>query len=240
MQFYTSPGRFRAMTVVLMLAPGTPLLFMGQEFASSKPFLYFADHEEGLAHLIREGRLASLHQFRCLRAPEMKLFFADPCIAETFAACKLDWNERESQSEAFVFHRDLIRLRKSDPVFSAQQAANIHGTMLSAEAFALRYVGLHGEDRLVVVNLGRDLVWTSSAYPLLAPPQETQWKLLLSTSDPKYGGAGVAEIDDHEWHMPGHAALVLRPEPKVVEPHEALTGWPEKRDAPPACATASN
>jgi len=234
---YTSPGRYRALTTLLLLAPGTPLLFMGQEFASSKPFLYFADHEEELAKLIREGRVASFHQFRCLRSPEMNLFFADPGAAETLAACKLDWTERESNAEAYQLHRDLIRLRQEDPVFSAQEAANIHGTVLAPEAFALRYAGLHSDDRLVMINLGRDLFWTTSAYPLLAPPYGADWKLMFSTGDPKYGGPGVAAVDMREWHVPGHAALVLRPEPKVLAPHEALTGWPTRLDEPPACAT---
>jgi maltooligosyltrehalose trehalohydrolase len=62
---YTSPGRYRAMTTLCLLGPCTPLLFMGQEFASTRPFLYFADHNEELAKLIREGRAESLHQFRC-------------------------------------------------------------------------------------------------------------------------------------------------------------------------------
>src|SRR5262249_55389339 len=44
----TSPGRYRAMTALLLLAPGTPMLFQGQEFASSAPFYYFADHKKGL------------------------------------------------------------------------------------------------------------------------------------------------------------------------------------------------
>ncbi|MEX2141499.1 MAG: malto-oligosyltrehalose trehalohydrolase [Pirellulales bacterium] len=237
MQHYTSPGRYRAMTTLLLLAPGTPLLFMGQEFASSKPFLYFADHEEDLAKLIREGRVASFHQFRCLRSPEMKLFFADPGAIETFEACKLDWSERETNAQAYRLHRDLIRLRQEDPVFSAQEAANIHGMVLAPEAFALRYAGLHSDDRLVIVNLGRDLFWTTSAYPLLAPPYGADWKLMFSTGDPKYGGPGVAAVDMREWHLPGHAALVLRPEPKVLEPHEALTGWPTRLDEPPECAT---
>jgi maltooligosyltrehalose trehalohydrolase len=240
MQFYTSPGRYRAMTTMLLLAPATPLLFMGQEFASSKPFLYFANHEQELARLIREGRVASFHQFRCLRSPEMKLFFSDPGVVETFEACKLDWSEKQSNSEAYELHRDLIRLRRTDPVFSAQDAANIHGAVIAAEALALRYVGPHANDRLVIVNLGRDLFWSSSAYPLLAPPFGADWKLLFSTGDPKYGGPGVAALDTREWHIPGHAALVLRPEPQVLEPREALTGWPNESARPPTCATGGS
>src|SRR5205085_6848664 len=40
----TSPGRFKAVTALLLLGPGTPMLFMGQEFAASSPVFYFADH----------------------------------------------------------------------------------------------------------------------------------------------------------------------------------------------------
>ena len=45
----TTPGRYRALTALILLWPGTPMLFQGQEFASSRPFLYFADHEPALA-----------------------------------------------------------------------------------------------------------------------------------------------------------------------------------------------
>ena len=46
----------KAMTAFMLLAPGTPMLFMGQEFAASSPFLYFADHDEELAELVHKGR----------------------------------------------------------------------------------------------------------------------------------------------------------------------------------------
>src|SRR5437868_166944 len=52
----TSPGRYRAMTALLLLAPGTPLLFQGQEFQSSAPFLYFAEHNADLARAVAKGR----------------------------------------------------------------------------------------------------------------------------------------------------------------------------------------
>ncbi len=68
----TSPGHYRAITALLLLAPGTPLLFQGQEFASSNPFLYFADFEGELKRLVREGRKRSLAQFRSLAMAEMK------------------------------------------------------------------------------------------------------------------------------------------------------------------------
>ena len=51
----SGPGRLRALTALTLLAPGTPMLFMGQEFAASSPFLFFADHPEELARLVRTG-----------------------------------------------------------------------------------------------------------------------------------------------------------------------------------------
>jgi maltooligosyltrehalose trehalohydrolase len=59
----TSPGRWRAMTALLLLGPGTPLLFQGQEFAASALFLYFADFDEQLNAAVREGRRRFLSQF---------------------------------------------------------------------------------------------------------------------------------------------------------------------------------
>src|SRR6202012_4223191 len=67
-----SAGRLKAITAFLLLAPGTPMLFQGQEFASSKPFLFFADHEPELARKVREGRTEFLSQFPSVSAPETR------------------------------------------------------------------------------------------------------------------------------------------------------------------------
>ncbi len=55
----TSPGRYRAMTALTLLSPGTPMLFQGQEFASSQPFYFFADHKPELARLVYKGARSS-------------------------------------------------------------------------------------------------------------------------------------------------------------------------------------
>src|SRR5262249_7488403 len=59
----SSPGRHRALTALTLLGPATPLLFQGQEFSSSKPFLFFADHHEGLRTQIRDGSREYLTAF---------------------------------------------------------------------------------------------------------------------------------------------------------------------------------
>ena len=59
----TSPGRYKALTAVMLLGPGTPMLFQGEEFAASSPFFYFADFPCELARLTRQGRAEFLSQF---------------------------------------------------------------------------------------------------------------------------------------------------------------------------------
>ena len=75
--------------------PGTPMLFQGQEFAASSPFLYFADHETELAGAVRQGRAKFLGQFRSIALPQMQAQLAHPDDVATFERCKLDFSERE-------------------------------------------------------------------------------------------------------------------------------------------------
>jgi maltooligosyltrehalose trehalohydrolase len=211
----TSPGRHRALTALWALAPGTPLLFQGQEFSASADFHYFADHEGELRELVRKGRRDSLGAFRWLAAEDAADAFADPCDRRTFEECKLDLSERIKHAEAYALHRDLLRLRREDPVFSAQRGDRIHGSVFGSEAFLLRYLGDAGVDRLLLVNLGRDLEWSPITDPLLVPPAGTEWRVLWSSESPRYGGAGTGSLNWPKWYIPGHAAIVLASTPSA-------------------------
>jgi maltooligosyltrehalose trehalohydrolase len=212
----SSPGRYRSMTALLLLAPGTPMLFQGQEFASFSPFLYFADHNAELAPLVRKGRAEFLAQFPSVAQPKMQAILPDPADPTTFARCKLDPAERERNTAVVALHRDLLRLRRTEPAFRAQRIGGVDGAVLGSEAFVLRFFGdLPGgmEDRLLVVNLGRDLRLHPAPEPLLAPPEGGRWETLWSSEDPRYGGSGTPPLDtvDANWHVPGRAAAVLVP-----------------------------
>ncbi|HST51573.1 MAG TPA: malto-oligosyltrehalose trehalohydrolase, partial [Pyrinomonadaceae bacterium] len=208
----TSPGRFRAMTALMLLVPGTPMLFMGQEFSSSAPFYYFADHEPELAEKVRRGRAEFLAQFRSAGTKRMRPHLADPSRAETFERCKLDFSEREKNREVYEMHRDLLRLRREDSVFSAQAPRGVDGAVLGPEAFVLRFFGEEGDDRLLIVNLGRDLNLDPAPEPLLAPPEGTVWTTLWSSEDFDYGGSGTPALETkNNWRIPGHAAFAMRP-----------------------------
>ena len=208
----TSPGKFRALTALLLLGPGTPMLFQGQEFAASSPFLFFADHVSDLARQVRQGRSDFLAQFPSLATPKMRGHFADPSDVTTFERCKLDHSERETHRAAYDLHCDLLTLRRTDPAFHMQRKRGVDGAVLSAEAFVLRYFGVDGQDRLLLVNLGRDLHLNPAPEPLLAPTEGCRWVTLWSSEDPKYGGTGTPPLDtDDNWRIPGESAVVLWP-----------------------------
>jgi maltooligosyltrehalose trehalohydrolase len=209
----TSPGRHRALTALLLLAPGTPMLFQGQEFSASSPFLYFADFKGNLARSVRKGRAQFLRQFKNLATPEAQKALADPSDPETFRRCKLDFTERETHASAYALHRDLLELRKSDPVFLTQRADRLHGAVLGDHAWLLRFFGEElGDDRLLLINLGRDLELKPAPEPLMAPPEGTDWQILWSSESPKYGGSGVLPFNGiEEVRLSGESAIVLKP-----------------------------
>jgi len=213
----TSPGRYRAMTAVLLLGPGTPLLFQGQEFGASTPFCYFLDNPPEQAKAIAKGRAKFLEQFRSLRLDEMQRRLIRPEDPRTFERCKLDWSEQESHGEAYALHADLLKLRREDAVFGSQRADRLDGGRLGEDCFVIRYFGAAGDDRLLVVNFGRDLHRDPAPQPLLAPPEGARWKTLWSSEDPAYGGTGTPPLESEEnWRVPGEAAVVLAPEPQVA------------------------
>jgi maltooligosyltrehalose trehalohydrolase len=210
----SSPGRFRALTALLLLAPGTPMLFQGQEFAASSPFFYFADHQRDLAEAVRRGRLEFLSQFRGFADPDIRKGIPEPHDPKTFERCKLDFSERRTHAGAYDLHRDLLKLRREDPVIGRPQQRGIDGAVLGASAFVIRYFGDDGDDRLLLVNFGRDLRLDPAPEPLLAPPEGKGWEVRWSSEDPRYGGSGTVPPETEEnWRIPGEAAVILVPGP---------------------------
>lgn len=199
----TSPGRLRAITALTLLAPATPMLFMGQEFASSSPFLYFADHQAELARAVRTGRGEFLAQFPSIATDEMKAALDPPEAKATHEKCRLDLRERETHAESYALHKDLLQLR-------LQMSRDIDGAVLAGEAFCIRYFG-DNEDHLLLVNLGPQLHLERLAEPLLAPLAPEPWSLVWSSESLKYGGDGTPAVErpDGRFDIPAHSAVVL-------------------------------
>ena len=208
-----APGRYRALMALTLLGPQTPMLFMGQEFAASARFMFFADHHAELAALVHQGRREFLSQFRAYADEATQQLVPAPHEESTFLGSKLDWSEVQNHAESLAFHRDLLQLRACDPVISHQDLTQIDAATLSEHSFVLRWFDEEHGGRLLVVNLDRELPLTPPAEPLLAAPQDAMWQLLWSSEDPRYGGHGVAMpvADDGlgEWRLPAQSAVLL-------------------------------
>jgi len=109
------PRALKAVLAVLLLAPSTPLLFMGEEFGASTPFLFFCDFEPDLAAKAREGRRLEFARFAQFSSAEAQAKIPDPNDEETFLRSKLDWGSVEAQihSDWQKFYRELLARRKS-------------------------------------------------------------------------------------------------------------------------------
>ena len=207
----TSPGLLRALTALQLLAPSIPLLFQGQEFAASAPFLYFADHKPELGQAVDQGRRQFISQFRSAAAADVAETLPRCGSEATFQRCKLDWAERKRHCSTRELYRDLLRLRREVAVF--RSCAALDGAVLAERALVLRFFSDDGEDHLLLVNLGGDLHYNPAPEPLLAPAAGRSWKTLWSSEHPRYGGTGSPELETTaNWIIRGPAAFVLRPD----------------------------
>jgi maltooligosyltrehalose trehalohydrolase len=189
------------------------MLFQGQEFAASSPFLYFADFDAATSAAVREGRATFLSQFPSIVAYQADATLDDPADPRTYERCKLNPAERIEHVEARALHHDLLRLRREIRAFRATSRHHLDGAVLSPAACLFRFFTEgHADDRLLIVNLGADLHRGSFAEPLIAPPSNAAWRVEWSSEDPRYGGGGTAPLQrEGRWHVPAESAVVLSP-----------------------------
>lgn len=108
-----SLSRLQIGAAIVLTAPFIPLLFQGEEWGASTPFLYFTDHEEpALARAVSEGRKKEFAAFGWVPAR-----IPDPQDPLTFERSRLDWSEtvRKPHTDILRWYRDLIRLRSENP-----------------------------------------------------------------------------------------------------------------------------
>lgn len=110
-----APGALAAVTACLLLAPSPPLLFMGEEFAASTPFLFFCDFGPELGGAVANGRRAEFGRFARFRDPAVQAAIADPNAPATFDRSKLVWRETAASPhrEWLALYRELLALRRN-------------------------------------------------------------------------------------------------------------------------------
>ncbi len=173
------PAAFRAASALLLCAPETPLLFMGQEWAASAPFLYFTDHNPELGKLVTEGRRREFRHFSAFSDLEVRERIPDPQAEETFRRSRLDWAEAESEPHAGVrrLYTELLRLRRGHPLLAADGWSGFSADAVGNDALVLRRRERSGAELAVVVQLrGRGAVRLAGE----------RWSALLTTEEERF------------------------------------------------------
>ncbi len=199
----------KAAYALLLLMPGTPLLFMGDEFAASTPFLYFTDLRPSLVEGAQAGRSQEFREFwvssRSVRS------VADAQVEETFQRARLQWDERDQPPHDGVLRLfgELLRLRREDPVLRMQSREHLRAKALSMKTLAIESRDERSDRRLLVVNFGEAIRIDAGGLD-----SNIAWHAVLSTAEERFAGPGGA-LD----------ALALRPGAAVELPARSAVLW---------------
>ncbi|HLL51794.1 MAG TPA: alpha-amylase family glycosyl hydrolase, partial [Thermomicrobiales bacterium] len=222
-------GRDAVATALFLFSPETPMLFMGQEFAASTPFLFFTDFDPELGRLVTEGRRSEFAEFRAFADPEMRHSIPDPQAEATFLASKLDLDERRTNAPTYRLYQALLALRNNDPVLRNGDRAATHAVALGAQIVVI-HRWHEADHRVLVANFGAAADLPIADTPRLQDLPPGDWRLLLSTADQQFGGNGretgpIGNETHPRLIIPARSAAIF----EIAEAAKefTLTGYPE-------------
>lgn len=208
-----SAGAYRAASALLCLTPGTPLLFMGQEWNASTPFLYFTDHHDELGQQVTEGRRREFKDFieALHRQGDKEVEIPGPQEELTFIRSKLQWDESGllRHGHTLALYRDLLKLRRETPAIRNRDRKNCRVELLGDGIVGIRFQDTAHSGLLVLIDLQGGHRWTVAGDPFARLPSGWSWQRMLSTNDSRFGGDGSSALD------PG-AAKVLFHQPETI------------------------
>lgn len=156
----TDPKMLELLTAILLLAPQTPLLFMGEEWAERHPFYYFTDFGGDLAIAVREGRRAEFKKWAQFADPANREKIPDPNSPDTAAASVLDWSGPQGAEGggrmALVSRLLDIRTREILPHLNGTKGDNARYEMLGTDALVVDWLLGSGASLRLLANLGNE------------------------------------------------------------------------------------
>ena len=163
----------------VLCSPYLPMLFMGEEWAESNPFLYFVSHgDESLVAAVRDGRKAEFASFHASgTAP-------DPQSEDTFMRSKLQWELLESGDHArlFSFYQSLIAIRKKSAAIYELNRKHLK-TETVPDARCLMLHRWHEEQHILCF-----LNFSDAEQQMRMPSEKPYWKKLMDSNAPEWGG----------------------------------------------------
>ncbi|MFL5730327.1 MAG: malto-oligosyltrehalose trehalohydrolase [Cytophagaceae bacterium] len=173
----------KLMAGAVIASPFLPMLFMGEEWAESNPFLYFVSHTDPeLQEAVRKGRKAEFAAFHALgEAP-------DPQSEKTFLRSKLQWDlpGKEPHSTMLAYYKALISLRKNHPALKNLNRRQMNVQLLEMQNMIMLHRWHEDKHVLIVMNFSRD----QQLFKM--PAFGHDWWKLIDSADPKWKGPAAA------------------------------------------------
>jgi malto-oligosyltrehalose trehalohydrolase len=193
------PAALDAARALLLLCPFMPLLFMGDEWGTRTPFLYFTDHQDELADLVRDGRRREFQCFAAFADPERRALIPDPNAPATFAASTPDPAEAALPEHARILeqHRALLALRARFITPRIPGARSAGATVLSPRAVRASWRMGDGALLTIAINLGDKPVLIGQVRGALLYGTEERQALTIGEGalDPRSTAVFLAERD---------------------------------------------
>ncbi len=188
-----APERYRAVSMLLCFAPYTPMLFMGQEWAAEKPFLFFTDHTGEIGARMAKNRQAEFERYGAHPGRDALARMPDPQAEETFLASKLDWAEREQPAHAatLALYRACLQLRAEEAIFQSPPRATWSVQKIGTAVLGLRWKNRDG-DWLLLLSIAPPAEWPAlDDDPFVRLRSGRHWKLILGSNEPRFGGSAT-------------------------------------------------
>lgn len=165
---------------ILILSPGIPLLFMGEEYGEEAPFLYFVDHSDSdLIKAVQEGRKAEFSKFKWQGEPP------DPQSRETFEKCILNWEKRGGARHGILLnlYRELIRLRRIHPALHNLKERNFRARGDEANKVLYLHRWAAQQQIFCLFNFNQGEVAIQPSLPA------GDWRKIFDSAEEQWGGA---------------------------------------------------
>jgi maltooligosyltrehalose trehalohydrolase len=205
-----APEAWRAASAVLLTAPMTPLIFMGQEWSADTPFQYFTDLEPDLGRLVTAGRRLEFAAFPEFSDEAARDRIPDPQSVSTLAASRLNWMEPDAPDHGAVLalYRALLALRLDHPALGASDETAGDAEAPDERSLVIRRA-LPGEVFWVAAQMkGAGSIDLARLAEARGEPDGT-WTVLLSTEEPLY--AITPEPARIDWQPEGPLVHFTRP-----------------------------
>jgi maltooligosyltrehalose trehalohydrolase len=186
---------------VLLLTPYLPLLFMGEEYGESAPFLYFIDHSDPtLVEAVRKGRKAEFADFHREGEPP------DPQDENTFLRSKLDHSLRR-KSQHYVlreFYKELIRLRKTLPALRELNKERME--VIGYEKPRVLFIRRWADEQQIFMGFN----FCDERMPICLPVPSGRWRKQFDSADER-------------WRAGAHPGAYAEPTPELLISEGELT-----------------